>query len=133
MSYLAKILNTTWKSVATYNGFKLSTLLKNGSKTLSIVQRCKFCGKSIHQENPNGIKSLRVVELKDRGILQIAGVDAASLLQGVITNDMEMLEGEERVKAMYTMFLNAQVIMVCLQYMFYKCSSDDSSCTAAGC
>ncbi|PIK58473.1 putative transferase CAF17-like [Apostichopus japonicus] len=108
MSYLAKILNTTWKSVATYNGFKLSTLLKNGSKTLSIVQRCKFCGKSIHQENQNGIKSLRVVELKDRGILQIAGVDAASLLQGVITNDMEMLEGEERVKAMYTMFLNAQ-------------------------
>jgi folate-binding protein YgfZ len=37
--------------------------------------------------------------LPDRGVVSVAGADAAKLLQGVITNDMELIEGQGALHA----------------------------------
>lgn len=39
----------------------------------------------------------RIALLTDRGVLSVAGQDAVKLLQGVVTNDMERLDGEGAV------------------------------------
>lgn len=50
-------------------------------------------------------KKPQVIEhLKNRGLLRVSGSDAASFLQGLITNDMRHLD--EGASSMYTMFLN---------------------------
>ena len=47
--------------------------------------------------------TIKAVQLDDRGVLRVAGEDAASFLQGLLTNDVESLEvGEARYAALLT-------------------------------
>lgn len=110
MGYLDKMFSTTWKSIASQSARIKPLLLKRGSFPFPLVHRCKFCGKVMNRDEPQSSSTPSIVELSERGLLQVAGTDAANLLQGLITNDMEMLGGENKMRAMYTMFLNAQVI-----------------------
>ena len=41
----------------------------------------------------------RIALLADRGVVRVAGEDAEKLLQGVITNDMELLSGQPAMHA----------------------------------
>lgn len=41
----------------------------------------------------------RIALLPDRGVVSVAGPDAAKLLQGVITNDMDLIEGQGALHA----------------------------------
>src|SRR5471032_1214190 len=47
--------------------------------------------------------TIQSVQLEDRGVLRVAGEDAASFLQGLLTNDVEGLAaGEARYAALLT-------------------------------
>jgi tRNA-modifying protein YgfZ len=41
----------------------------------------------------------RIALLPDRGVVRVAGVDAENLLQGIITNDMDLLAGQAAIHA----------------------------------
>jgi folate-binding protein YgfZ len=48
-----------------------------------------------------------LISLSHRGIVSLKGTDALSLLQGLVTNDMDLLK-EERVPALFTAWLSPQ-------------------------
>ncbi|MET0195485.1 MAG: folate-binding protein, partial [Hyphomicrobiaceae bacterium] len=41
----------------------------------------------------------KIAELPDRGVVRVAGEDADKLLQGVITNDMDLLAAQPAIHA----------------------------------
>ena len=82
------------------------------------IHRCQFCGNTETAKHGRPLsESLRVVQLKERAVLRVSGSDARSLLQGLITNDVEILEDGGQMRVMYSMFLNTQVQYACLIYV----------------
>ena len=52
--------------------------------------------------------SSKLAHLKNKGILQVSGRDASKLLQGLITNNMELLALDGQCKVIHTYVLNVQ-------------------------
>ena len=55
-------------------------------------------------------------QLSCRANVRVAGAEAGQFLQGLITNDIQLLEGD-KPNAMFTVFLNVQV---CIFLIFVK-------------
>ena len=55
-------------------------------------------------------------QLSSRANVRVAGAEAGQFLQGLITNDIQLLEGD-KPNAMFTVFLNVQV---CIFLIFVK-------------
>lgn len=64
--------------------------------------------------------SIALEHLKHRSLLRLQGVDSASFLQGLITNDIKHFDGG--CKALYTMFLNASGRVLC-DSLIYRIAS----------
>jgi len=54
------------------------------------------------------VLSAKLACLKSKGILQVSGKDASKLLQGLVTNNMELLAAERQCKVIHTYVLNVQ-------------------------
>lgn len=112
MRTLLKVLQNThitsvrWTSRLT-SGVSFIETFKRETPPWPKIHRCQFCGNATTGKAEVS-ESIRVAELKERAVLQVTGSDAGSLLQGLITNDVEILEDGGQMRAMYTMFLNAQ-------------------------
>jgi len=53
-------------------------------------------------------ESFTYCQLDKRGILRISGEDSVKLLQGLVTNNVELFHQDATLKTMYSMILNAQ-------------------------
>ena len=75
------------------------------SRTISQQQRHQSTAatKEVDVEMNGGPK---FAKLRDRSIMRVAGSDAAELIQGLVANDVNVLNDE---KVMYTMFLSSAV------------------------
>ena len=78
--------------------------IKQAGRLLQL--RSLFLTKNVHTATTeSGLPNL--AKLTDRALLRIKGRDAAKLLQGITTNDINLLvEGTDKIQ--YTMFLNSQ-------------------------
>merc|ERR1712150_101792 len=63
---------------------------------------------------------------RDRSLVRVAGYDADSFLQGLITNDMQCLHGDCEVKSMYSHLLNVQG-RVLFDLILYNISSTNDT------
>jgi len=54
-------------------------------------------------------------KLEHRSLVQLCGVDVLGFLQGLVTNDVQLLETDG--SAMYAMMLNVQA---CITYAYYS-------------
>lgn len=63
--------------------------------------------------------NLRYCQLDKRGLLRVSGTDSVKLLQGIVTNNIELFHQDTAMKTMYCMVLNAQG-RVLYDIMLYK-------------
>lgn len=75
-----------------------------------------FCTRTVH--NLPG-DSLRYCQLEKRSLIRVQGVDSVRLLQGLVTNNVELFHQDSSLKTMYSMLLNAQG-RVLYDTMLYK-------------
>jgi len=89
---------------------------------------------SVHRKNDlNTVKSdasdasqinLYCERLEHRGLIRISGVDTFKFLQGLVTNDVRLLE---KFPAIYAMMLNVQVRSVIIVMLYKQCNRTNSS------
>ncbi|XP_031551669.1 putative transferase CAF17 homolog, mitochondrial [Actinia tenebrosa] len=63
--------------------------------------------------------SLKYCQLEKRSLIRVHGADSVRLLQGLVTNSVELFHQDGSLKTMYSMFLNAQG-RVLYDAMLYK-------------
>ena len=95
----------------------VSSNLHNNNRNLSLKN-----GKEVTQEsqdsNQNGkVLNLQTFCLSKRNLICVSGPDSVNFLQGLITNDMNLFETENK-KALYAMILNVQVGF-CFYYLYF--------------
>ncbi|GAB1602503.1 putative transferase CAF17 homolog, mitochondrial [Argonauta hians] len=73
----------------------------------SDISSLKVGGGGKGKEAEEGEDDMRMFHLKSRSLIHIAGADSSSFLQGLITNDMLMLENNAN-RTIYAMILNVQ-------------------------
>ncbi|KAG8223228.1 hypothetical protein J437_LFUL003579 [Ladona fulva] len=96
-------LSTLWKP---YRNYRFPFLSQR-------TQKFSFCNVSLSYEH-----------LNNRSLIRVSGEDASDFLQGLITNDIRHLQGDNAVsdatsKAMYCMFLDARGRVI-LDSIIYK-------------
>lgn len=66
------------------------------------------CVKKYCEDSRDGPAQFVCYHLSHRTLLKIQGQDTSPFLQGIITNDMELLQHEPGLRAMYSHMLNVQ-------------------------
>lgn len=89
------------------------------------------CVKKYSQDTKNAPAQFVCYHLSHRTLIKIRGQDTSPFLQGIITNDMELLQ-EAGLRAMYSHMLNVQGRTL-YDIMLYRYSTSFYSCKAQGC
>lgn len=77
----------------------------------------QFFGKRTAHNLPGD--SFKYCQLEKRSLIRVHGADSVRLLQGLVTNNVELFQQDASLKTMYSMFLNAQG-RVLYDTMLYK-------------
>ena len=90
------------------------------SQMTSLVSCLHPC--SVVRHSHNGAAGISCQKLEHRSLVQVCGVDVLAFLQGLVTNDIRLLETDG--SAVYAMMLNVQACITyvyCSQDIFTKC------------
>ncbi|XP_014779538.1 putative transferase CAF17 homolog, mitochondrial isoform X2 [Octopus bimaculoides] len=92
------------------SGFRASRLFCN-----QIVNRCKIDHRikshpftsDVVNSSVKKLDNVKLFHLKSRSLIHLVGTDTSSFLQGLITNDMQQFQNDNK-RTMYAMILNVQ-------------------------
>jgi len=77
------------------------------------------CSSLRKQHHDSAASVLFNQKLQHRSLVRVCGTDVLGFLQGLVTNDVRMLETD--VSVMYAMMLNVQASIVCVHMCAYGC------------
>lgn len=87
---------------------------QNNKNTCTFLHHIFLQIYTVFKQYSSSTSSPQFFHLKSRGLLQVKGKDVVPFLQGLVTNDVELLGSQ--MQAQYTMLLNVQV-----KYRQYLC------------
>ena len=73
-----------------------------------MLSHAKIISEKLFSTSTAARASLVYEQLVDRAAVRVGGAEATPFLQGLITNDIHLLN-DDNVKSMFTVFLNVQV------------------------
>ena len=80
----------------------------------TLLKSCRYLGSMVRHSH-SSTAEISYQKLEHRSLVRLCGADVLGFLQGLVTNDMQLLETEG--SAMYAMMLNVQA---CVTYAYYS-------------